>query len=377
MKYIVAMDSFKGSLSSMEAGNAVKKGILTVDPDAAVVVKPLADGGEGTMEALREGLGGTIVSLHAHGPLREVRNTQYTVLPDRTVVMEMAKIAGLPLVPEEKRNPLYTSTYGLGELIADAVNKGYRNFIIGIGGSATNDGGMGMLQALGYRFSDKEGNDAGWGAQALEKVHHIEDYHSSLLDECTFLVACDVDNPLCGINGATYVFGPQKGLQKAQLATTDEWMNRYADICSSFTDTDYKNMPGSGAAGGLGYAFLTFLHAKLQPGISLVLDAIGLQNELADADCVMTGEGKLDGQTAYGKAPVGVAKLAKQYGCKVLAIAGSIGWGAEEVLHQGIDAYYGCMPEDCSLQEAMKPENAKKNITDTVVRVLETYKKQD
>ena len=321
MKVVVAIDSFKGSLTSIEAGMAAKEGILIAHPDANVVVKPLADGGEGTTDALIAGLGGERIDLTVTGPLGTPVNAHYGYLAEKnTAILEMAAAAGIILVRESEKNPLTATTYGVGEMIADAMERGIRNFIIGIGGSATNDGGIGMLKALGYQFSDENGQDVGEGGQALERVSSIIiEKANPILKECNFHIACDVTNPLCGKNGATYIYGPQKGVTLEIAEELDQAMNHYASITSKFLHNDYASAEGAGAAGGLGFAFLSYLNATLTPGIDLILNAVELEKELEDTDITVTGEGRLDHQTAMGKAPVGVARLAKKYGSKVVA----------------------------------------------------------
>lgn len=294
MKVVVAIDSFKGSLTSIEAGMAAKEGILKAHPDANVVVKPLADGGEGTTDALIAGLGGERIDLTVTGPLGTPVNAHYGYLAEKnTAILEMAAAAGIILVRESEKNPLTATTYGVGEMIADAMERGIRNFIIGIGGSATNDGGIGMLKALGYQFSDENGQDVGEGGQALERVSSIIiEKANPILKECNFHIACDVTNPLCGKNGATYIYGPQKGVTPEIAEELDQAMNHYASVTSKFLHNDYASAEGAGAAGGLGFAFLSYLNATLTPGIDLILNAVELEKELEDTDITVTGEGR-------------------------------------------------------------------------------------
>ena len=309
MKVVVAIDSFKGSLSSIEAGNAAKEGILKACR-ADVIVKPLADGGEGTTEALVEGLGGTYAEIKVMGPMGLPTKAKYGIMEDgRTAVMEMAEAAGIILVKREELNPWKASTTGVGELIRDAIKRGCREFIIGIGGSATTEGGIGMLQALGYVFYDSEGNVLPPVFESLGRIEKISKENvPAELEECHFQIACDVTNPLCGENGAVYVFGPQKGVMPDEKKEMDESMMHYADKTAEFIGKDNSQAAGAGAAGGLGFAFLSYLpNVELKSGITIVLEAIGLEKELADADIVVTGEGRLDFQTAMGKVPVGVA----------------------------------------------------------------------
>lgn len=372
MKVVVAIDSLKGSLTSMEAGNAIKEGIHRVKPDAQVIVKPLADGGEGTTDALIEGLGGERIDITVTGPMKETVSTYYGYLKEsNTAIIEMASAAGIILVSDDEKDPFTATTYGVGEMIKDAIARGCRNFIIGIGGSATNDGGIGMLKALGFQFLDLDGNDVGEGGQALAKVASVNSANfMKELDECHFQVACDVTNPLCGTNGATYIYGPQKGVTDETKDILDAGMANYARVTAAATNTNCVDAAGAGAAGGLGFAFLSYLNAKLTPGISLILDAVNLESELPDADIVITGEGRLDHQTAMGKAPVGVARLGKKYNAKVLAFAGSVTKDAIACNEAGIDAFFPIVRGVTTLAEAMKPENARINMADTVEQVF-------
>lgn len=375
MKVVVAIDSLKGSLSSMEAGLAIKEGVLAAQPDAEVIVKPLADGGEGTTDALIEGMNGERIDLTVTGPMHTPVDAYYGYLREtNTAVMEMASAAGITLVPDSEKNPLLATSYGVGEIINDAIQRGCRNFIIGIGGSVTNDGGIGMLKALGVRFLDENGEDAGEGGQALAKVARIDvSGINPLLKECHIQVACDVNNPLCGENGSTYVYGPQKGVTEDMKKTLDEAMAHFARVTSESLENDYMNIPGAGAAGGLGFAFLAYVGATLTPGIELILDAVGLEDELSGADVVVTGEGRLDFQTAMGKAPVGVAKLAKKYNARVVAFAGSVTKEATACNKEGIDAFFPILRGVCTLADAMDPVNARNNMIATVEQVFRLF----
>ena len=371
MKVVVAIDSLKGSMTSMEAGRAIREGILNVLPDTEVIVKPLADGGEGTTEALVEGLGGELVETEVHGPLETPVKAVYGVIKETgTAIMEMAVAAGIILVGKDKR-PLDATTYGVGEMIRDAVRRGCREFIIGIGGSATNDGGIGMLTALGYEFLDARGAAVGIGAGALGKVASIRTGRVlPELKECRFRIACDVTNPLCGVNGATYIYGPQKGVTEDLRDSLDEAMDSYAQVIRDCLGTDHRESEGAGAAGGLGFAFLSCLNADLQPGIGLVMDAVDMEKTMEGADLVFTGEGRLDGQTAMGKAPVGIAKLAKKHGAKVVALAGAGIEGAEKCNENGIDAFFPILRRIVTLDEAMDPKTAKENMIRTAEQVI-------
>ncbi len=367
MHIVVAIDSLKGSLSSIEAGQAAKEGIQRVYPQANVTVCPLADGGEGTVEALAGGTGGQIRKTEVTGPLGEKTICKYAILDGNLGVIEIAEAAGLSLVSSNLRNPLYTTTYGVGEVIKDAIANGCRKFIIGLGGSATNDGGAGMLQALGFEFSDSEGRPIAFGAKGLDQLASISGkYALPQLEECEFHVACDVENVLCGPNGCSAVFGPQKGADEEMVRQMDKWMNRYAGLAVEKFPTANPLFPGSGAAGGLGFAFLTFLHASLESGIEIILRETSLEEKIRKADIVITGEGRLDRQSMMGKAPVGVARLAKKYGKPVLAFAGSIGKDARACNENGIDAYFSILPRVITLEEAMDTRNAGKNMADTV-----------
>lgn len=364
MKVVVAIDSFKGSLSSMEAGNAAKEGILRTR-QADVVVKPLADGGEGTTEALVEGLGGTYAELEVTGPMGAPVKAKYGIMEDgKTAVMEMAEASGIILVDRDGLNPWKASTTGVGEMIRDAVKRGCREFIVGIGGSATTEGGIGMLQALGYVFYDSLGNVLPPVFESLGKIETING--ENVLDElqdCHFQIACDVTNPLCGMNGAVCVFGPQKGVKPEEKEPMDEAMRHFAIRTADFVGKDDSEVPGVGAAGGLGFAFLSYLpNVELKSGIDIVLKAVGLEKELGDADVVVTGEGRLDFQTAMGKVPVGVAHLAKKYGCRVIAFAGGVTEDAGKCNEEGIDAFFPIVRGVTTLEQAMDKETAKNNM---------------
>lgn len=376
MKVVVAMDSFKGSMCSIEAGNAVKKGIEKVC-DARVVVKPLADGGEGTTEALVEGLGGTFVTLEVTGALGNRLNVRYGILKDnRTAVMEMAEAAGIMLAGNDALNPLIATTYGVGEMILDAIKRGCREFIIGIGGSMTSEGGVGMLQALGVEILLQDGSLAAPGIQDLDRIASIDVQNMPVeLKDCHFQIACDVKNPLCGENGAVYVFGAQKGIREEEKQLFDRKIAHFADKTKEYTGNDYRMEAGAGAAGGLGFAFLSYFpNVELKPGIDIVLEAIELEQEVRDADFVITGEGLLDSQTAMGKAPVGVAKLAKKHGAMVLAFAGGVTKEAAICNTVGIDAFFPIVRGITALEEAMQPVNAKENMALAVEQVFRLLK---
>ena len=375
MKIVTAIDSFKGSMTSMEAGMAVAEGIHRVDETVEVITRPLADGGEGTVEALVEGMNGTRQKVNVTGPLGEQVVCEYGIIESsKTAVIEMAGAAGITLVPDAKRNPLETTTYGVGETIKDAIQKGCRRFIIGIGGSATNDGGIGMLQALGYDFLNQAGEQVAFGAKGLKELVKIENTHVlPELKECKFLVACDVTNPLCGELGCSAVYGPQKGATPEMIQEMDQWLGDYAALAAKTFEKADAEKPGTGAAGGLGFAFLTFTDAVLESGIQIVLSETELEEYIKDADLVVTGEGRMDGQTAMGKAPVGVAKLAKKYGKPVVAFAGAVQRDARACNEAGIDAFFPILRGVVTLEEAMENANAKRNLADTAEQVYRLF----
>ncbi len=366
MKVVIAIDSFKGSLTSLEAAEAVQAGILAARPDAQIIIKPVADGGEGTVDALTQGTDARKITVRVSGPYREPVSGSYAFLPGTgTAVIEMAAASGITLT--EKRDPLLATTYGTGQLIAHGIRNGCRDFIIGIGGSATNDGGTGMLRALGFRFLDQNGQDIGDGARGLEHICSIDPSGSMPeLSRCRFRVACDVTNPLCGKNGATYVYGPQKGLPDELLDKVDRDMYRYAGLTAAVTGQDFACVPGAGAAGGMGFALLSYLHAELFSGIRLILSASGVEKDLEDADYAVTGEGRIDSQTSSGKVPAGVARLAAEYGVRVIAFAGSVSEDpsvSSACREAGITAIFPVIREITTLREAMLPERAKSNLT--------------
>ena len=376
MKVVVAIDSFKGSLSSMAAGQAIAEGVKRVYQHAEVVVRPLADGGEGTVEALVEGMGGVFVTKEVTGPLGEKVEAVYGMIESKddlskTAIIEMSAAAGITLVPEKSRNPMSTTTYGVGELILDAIERGCRHFIVGIGGSATNDGGVGMLQALGYDFVTREGKPISYGGNGLRELVSIKETNvHPKLKECTFKVACDVTNPLCGENGSSAIFGPQKGATPEMVQELDQLLLHYAELSKSINSYADRFYPGTGAAGGMGFAFLTYTNATLESGIQIVLTETKLEELIATADFVVTGEGRLDGQTALGKAPIGVAALAKKYQKKVLAFAGAVTPDAKECNQHGINAFFPILRGVVTLKEAMNKEVAHQNMVDTVEQVF-------
>jgi glycerate kinase len=369
MKIIIAPDSYKGSLSAFEVAKSIQRGILNVDESIETVIVPMADGGEGTVQSLIDASGGKIIELTVHDPLfREIKSF-YGIMGDGvTAVIEMAAASGLPLLTVNERNPLITTTYGTGELINDALNKGCLNFIIGLGGSATNDGGCGMAQALGVWFFDNNGNEVGMGGGELSKINSID---ISGIDQrirnAEFLAACDVDNPLCGEIGASVVYGPQKGAGKDEVITLNKGLDHFAQIVKQQLGLDIKEIPGAGAAGGLGAGVMVFLNASLKRGIDIVSEVTNLSEKMENADLVITGEGRIDFQTAFGKTPFGVARVAKQKGIPVVAIAGSLGENYQSLYNKGFDGIFSIIDKPMSLENAIGNapdliENAAENL---------------
>ena len=375
---VIAIDSFKGSLSSIQAGNIVFNATKKIFPKSNIKIFPLADGGEGTVDALTEGLHGKIISSYVTGPLGDKIQSRYGYLPpDNIAIIEMADAAGLTLVPENKRNPLFITTYGLGELILNAIHNGCRKFIIGIGGSATNDCGLGMLSALGIKFFNKNHQPVGILGKDLQDISFIDTSTlNPLIKECSFSIACDVTNPLYGKNGCSYIYAPQKGATPDIVNQMDNTIKNFADLIERQLGLTGANLAGAGAAGGLGFAFHTFLKAQLIPGIELILNTLHLQDFLRNADLLITGEGKIDLQTSMGKAPVGIAKLAKQLNpqIKVIAICGCATNSASSVNSQGIDAYFPIIQAPISLQKAMQTDIASNNLNQTITQVLNLLK---
>ena len=373
MHVVVAIDSFKGSLSSMEAASAVAEGVLAAAPHARLTLCPLADGGEGTLDALLSATNGIRETLTVQGPLGTPVDACYGYLPEtRTAVIEMAQAAGLTLLGEQERDPMRTTTFGVGELIRHAIEAhSCRRFLVGLGGSATNDGGVGMLTALGYAFLDADSTPIPPGAKGLEVLARIDPLgaHPALRD-CNFILACDVTNPLCGERGCSAVFAPQKGATPEQIPLMDAWLADYAKQTHALLGVNRSNQAGAGAAGGLGFAFLSYLHAEMRAGIDVVIEATRLEEHVRTADLVITGEGRLDGQTGMGKAPVGIARVAKAHGKPVLALAGSLTPDASACTRLGIDAFFPILPTPCSLSDAMEPSNAAANLKRTAEQAL-------
>jgi len=374
MKIVVAPDSFKGSISANDAADNIKMGILKVFKDVDVVCVPMADGGEGTAQPVVDATGGEIINVKVHGPMFEEVNAFYGILGDgKTAIIEMAAASGLPLVPDNKKNPMIASTYGTGELIRHALDKGCEKIIIGVGGSATNDGGQGMAKALGVKFLDKQGNDIGIGGGSLDKLYSIDiSGIDARIKNCEVILACDVENPLCGPTGATYIFGPQKGVNDGMLEVLDRNLGHYADVIKNTLNIDIKEQPGAGAAGGLGGGAMAFLNAAIKKGVDIVIEAVRLEEHIKDAELVITGEGMMDYQTQFGKTPFGVANTAKKYGIPVIAIVGRIGKGADAFYDLGIDSIFSIADGPMTLEDAMV--NGAQLLQNTSERVMRLYK---
>lgn len=377
-KIVVAIDSFKGSLTTFESGKAVKEAVEEVYSDIiSTIISPIADGGEGTVEAIVAANKGEFVKTTVRNPLGEVISATYGYVPKtKTAIIEMAAAAGITLIKDNQRNPMNTTTYGVGEMILHAISKGCRRFIIGIGGSATNDGGVGMLQALGFEFLDENGKQVVPGAKGLKDIVTIRNEKAAKeLKECSFCVACDVKNVLCGNDGCSAIYGPQKGATPEMIKDMDLWLENYANLTKKAIPTSDANMPGTGAAGGMGFAFVSYLNATLESGIELVMKETELENYIKDADIVITGEGRLDGQSYMGKAPIGVAKLAKKYNKPVIAFSGCVTDDAATCNEHGIDAFFPIVRKPCTLEDAMNIDNAYKNLKDTACQVFRLIKK--
>lgn len=364
MKALIAIDSFKGSITSLEAGEAAARGIRRVYENAEIKILPIADGGEGTLDAVMSCVDGETVKIPVKDPLGRTVNAAYGIITKtNTALIEMAQASGLTLVSDAEKDIKRASTYGVGELIRDAIDRGCRDFIIGLGGSATNDGGAGMLTALGYSFLDENGEEIPLGCAGLERLCRIDVKNAvPELSECRFRVACDVKNTLCGENGCSAVFGRQKGAADEMIPYLDSCLQNYARVSEKTLGNDFSDTEGVGAAGGLGYAFAAYLGGALVSGIELVCEICELERHARDTDIVVTGEGRLDGQSGMGKAPVGVAKIAKKYGKTVIAFAGCVTEDAAVCNENGIDAFFPIVRTPCTLEYAMNAENAKRNL---------------
>lgn len=378
MKVLIAIDSFKGSLTSREAGMAVSDGIKRVYPEAECEILTVADGGEGTVDALMSALESETVTAEVSDPLGRRIKAQYGIAAEGTALMEMSAAAGITLLNKDELNPMETTTYGVGEMIRDAISRGCRRFVIGIGGSATNDGGAGMLQALGFSLLDKEGKDIPFGAEGLACLDSISDEKVvKELSECSFRIACDVTNPLCGEKGCSAVFGPQKGAAADTVKIMDRYLSSFAEKTKNLRPLSDKDFPGSGAAGGLGFAFRVFLGAELLSGIDLILEEINIEDKIKNADIVITGEGRIDSQTVMGKAPGGVAEKAKKHGRPVIAFSGAVTKDAVYCNEKGIDAFFPIVRGVTTLEKAMERDTAYGNMADTaeqVFRLIKTVK---
>ncbi|MCT7946900.1 glycerate kinase [Shewanella septentrionalis] len=389
MKIVIAPDSFKESLSALEVANAIEQGLRQVIPDCDIVKIPVADGGEGTVQSMVDATGGSIVSLEVMGPLGHRVQAHYGILGNLSnsdsnndsdsrsndgsatvpntgaiAVIEMASASGLHHVPREQRNPLMTTSYGTGELICDALNRGIKHIILGLGGSATNDGGAGMAQALDILLLDSQGKTLPSGGAALANLAQIDVSNAHpLLRECSFEVACDVDNPLCGERGASAIFGPQKGATPAMVKQLDLALSHYADVIAQSGMTDHREHAGAGAAGGMGLGVMAFLNAELKPGVEIVMKTVGLADKIRGADLVITGEGRIDGQTVFGKTPMGVLKQAQLQGIPTIGIAGCLGDNANAILDHGMAAIFPIIPHLSPLDDVLA--NAKLNLCNT------------
>ena len=374
MKIVLAIDSFKGCASSQELSTWIEEGIKEVYQEAIVQACYIADGGEGMLSAIMQNISGKIMTCSVHDPLMQPIDAQYGILEDgKTAVIEMAQAAGLPLVPKEKRNPLLTTTFGVGELVKDAMKHGCHTFIVGIGGSATNDAALGMMQALGYRFFDAEGNELGHGGEILEKVHRVDESHvDKELKACEFIVACDVDNVMYGPRGSAHIYAGQKGADAVMIERLDAGMKHFTEVLKHKLDKDVARNAGSGAAGGMGGGMQAFLNAKLRSGIEIILDQIGFDAHLKDATLVITGEGRIDKQSLMGKVLSGVSKRCVSAGVPLIALGGGIADELEE--HEGVDALFSIMRYPMSLEEAMEKTRAEKLVKQSTKEIFRLIK---
>lgn len=372
MNIVIAIDSFKGSVSAMEAAESVARGIKSVVPDANTFLFPVADGGEGTTEAVLAAASGEKIKEKVNNPQFEEVNAEYAILSDGTAIIETAAASGLTLIDKSKRNPMISSSYGTGELIASALKKGVKKIIFGLGGSATNDGGIGLGAALGIKFFDKDGNKLKPIAKELIKVAKIDTSEiNPLLKDVKFDIACDVTNPLCGEKGASHIFGPQKGASPDDVLALDEGLRNFAKVLKDACGKDFTDFPGAGAAGGIAILLMAFAKTEIHSGIELILNATGIDDKLKICDLVITGEGRVDMQTAFGKVPAGVAKHAKAFGKPVIALTGSIGSGFESVYTCGIDAVFSIQSGPMTLEESLKKADVL--LCDTAARVMKLY----
>lgn len=375
IKIVVACDKYKSNLSAFQVCSTIKDAILKVNSNIDVIVSPMADGGEGTVDTLVESFNGSFVSIKVKGPFSENVNARFGIINNDTAVIEMASASGLWLIPENKRNPLKTTTYGTGQLIKKALDMGCKKIIIGIGGSATNDAGMGMAQALGVKFFDKENNILGYGGQELLKINRIDASNLySLTKKVKIFVACDVDNPLYGQRGAAYIYAPQKGADKEMVKILDKGLRNIAKVISNNLGKDVSNIKGAGAAGGLGAGLVAFLDAELKPGADIIIEATSLEKKIKDADLVITGEGIMDNQTFYGKSSFGVAKLAKKYNIPVITINGAVDISYEKIepkKQKLFDGNFDTVSKILNLEEAIK--KGKESLEDITQELIRFY----
>ena len=372
MKIVIAVDSFKGCLSSSSIANAVEEGIQNTLPGCEMIKVPIADGGEGTVDALVDATQGKIITIPVHNPLMQPIQASYGMTGDgQTAIIEMSAASGLDLIPLRPGNVMDTTTYGTGEMIADAIERGCRNFIIGVGGSATNDAGTGMMQALGVRFTDEEGNEVEKGGKSLSSIRHIDTQNQlSELQDCTFHIATDVTNPFYGPQGAAHIFGPQKGGNETQVEALDKGMKHLAELIFETTGKEIGHLPGAGAGGGMGGGCVAFLQANISPGIELIMDYLHFDEIIRGAGLVITGEGKMDRQTLFGKVPVGIARAAASQQIPVIAITGQLDITADKELREaGLSAIFPIHPAPISLEKAMQPDYAYRNIRRTIEQI--------
>lgn len=377
MKVVIAIDSFKGCASSNELAQQIKEGILNIYKDPEILICPIADGGEGTVDALKNISETKYISAKCMNPIGEEINADYIILKDKTAVIEMASASGLALISREKRNPSITTSYGTGDLIKDAIKRGVRKFIIGIGGSATNDSGLGMLSSLGYKFYDKLENEI-FFAKDMNKISKIDKSNRlKELNDCHFLVACDVNNPLFGENGASYIYGAQKGADKNMIKTLDKNLKHFANIVQKDKNKSFDKESGAGAAGGLGFAFMSFLNSKLKSGIELILEEVELEKQIKDSDFVITGEGKIDKQSSMGKVIDGIATICKKENIPCIALTGNSNESCMNIHEKGITSVFSILNSPLSLEEAMNKENTLISIkekTEQIFRLIHNIK---
>ena len=369
MNVLIAIDSFKGSLSSTQLANAIEEGIFSVDQTINVKKMPIADGGEGTVTALTEALNGKIIETIVHDPLMRKITAEYGLLPNQTAVIEMAQASGLPLLQPHEWNPLYTTTYGLGDLIKDALKHQVKTIIIGIGGSATNDAGIGMLASLGYQFYDADNNKLEPIGLNLRYIHKVDTSLAiKLPEDLTIIVACDVNNPLYGPNGAAHIFGPQKGANEESVHLLDQGLKHYASYIYNIESIDLQKIKGTGAAGGLPASLVPYLKATLKPGIEIIFDLINIESHIKAADLIITGEGKIDHQTLMDKAPMGIINYAKKYQKEVIVLTGNLTEEGKELLQYGVKIYN--INENSFSQDYLNPSVAFKNTKNTIINLF-------